>query len=140
MKIEFRDITKEDEPFIFSSWLNSSWLHHLHDVKKTIFFQKEKAEVSNIIQKNTIKLAVDPDTPKFIYGYICYNRPDKETLIIHYIYVKEPFRTFGLANKLIHEASKNGATDIFTTYNKGKRTESLMKKYLMLYKPQLRSL
>jgi len=140
MNITFRESTKDDEAFIYSSWLNSSWLHNLHDIKKTLFFQNEKRDIAEILKSSKAIIACDPQTPQFIYGYIVFNRLDKETLIIHYIYVKEPLRRFKIANMLIEEARKNGVNIIFCTYNKGKRTEHIMQKFFMMFKPQLRRL
>lgn len=55
-------------------------------------------------------MAVAPDNPDRIYGWICYDPPEAHELdpalgpVVHFAYVKKPFRRFGIATALIKEA------------------------------------
>jgi hypothetical protein len=66
------------------------------------------------IEASSVLCAVSKDDPDQIFGWVCY-APDK---ILHYIYVKHPFRDLGIANKLL-ELSTGTDTVTFTHLPEG---------------------
>lgn len=52
----------------------------------------------------------DKYTQNLIYGYAAYMVVNK-SLILHFIYIKKPFRNIGLAKKLVEQLKQN--CDIF---------------------------
>ncbi len=79
-------------------------------------------------------IACDPSDPEFIYGYLVV-RPLDDVKIIHYAYVKKPFRKFGILKKLLSECQIDLSNPICVT-TKGPD----FIKYQMVYKPELKTI
>jgi len=101
VKINFRDATQKDIPFITSTWLNACWNSKKYkDMKKTTFMEGHHKAIQKRMSDFSCVVACNPDDPYVIYGYIVYNRP--ETL--HFSYVKGSFRGLSICKQLIKEA------------------------------------
>lgn len=100
-----RPVQGDDIPFIYSSWLRSYRNDSLvgSSVKKSIFFDNYQRVLDQILSKNTTKTFVvcKPDQPSVIFGYAV---TEPSTATLHYVFVKEAFRGFGLTKALLAEA------------------------------------
>lgn len=96
----FRDFKEEDMPFIFSTWLKSykNESSFAQRIRNDTFFSWHHLIIENILKKPTtsITIAHVKDDPDVILGYMIGERP----ATIHYAFVKEPFRGFGVATQL----------------------------------------
>lgn len=107
---DIRPPTEEDLPFILSTWLKSyklrNWLGI--DRKNPIFPGGIKHVIQSLLlQKETeVCVACHQSNPKQIFGYLVYSKR-----AIHYAYVKEAFRQFGIARSLYEFA---GSPKYFT--------------------------
>lgn len=95
-----RQAKSDDVNFIYSTWLRC----YKHDspltkyTKREVFFEAHQKLLDKILTKKEIKVAVavSKDDDDLIFGFLAY-----EPKIIHFVYVKEPFRKEGIARKLI---------------------------------------
>lgn len=99
-----REALPEDIPFIYSSWLKS----YKHDsfigksTRSIIFFPHYREIIDLLLSKAKVLIACKEDEPNVVYGYIVY---DDQFEILHYVYVKDSFRRFGIMKSLLYSAS-----------------------------------
>lgn len=96
-----RDFDLErDGNFIYHSWGNSyrdAALGAWGDIPKATYYKRVRARIDALIRRGAeIKLAVDPDDPNIILGWMCAEAP-----VLHYVYVKEAYRGQGIAMTLL---------------------------------------
>lgn len=98
--IIIREATDKDINFITSSWLKS---YKESDFSKQIhphvFFKKHEEHIKKKFKDSKIFILCDKLEPSSILAYICYE-DFSEFNVLHFMYVKRPFRKFGLANIL----------------------------------------
>lgn len=109
----FRGHTKEDIPFIHSSWWNSyhdgtNW-KRTHDLYE---FDKVHRPIREaILDRHTTKVSVcvSKDNPSLIIGWVAFEE-DKawKYTVLHYMYVKEAFKGLRLASQLVDEMKSPG--------------------------------
>lgn len=96
-----REPKDSDLSFIYATWLNSyhydSWTKQ---IQKSVFFENYKLVIDEILLNSKIKIACLPIDHDIILGYLVYDEPN----ILHYCFVKNDFRQFGIANSLIAES------------------------------------
>jgi hypothetical protein len=100
--IVHRDARPSDLHFFLNSWLRSQRLvppHHLTDNRT--YFGAFKARIERLLRadKTTAIVAVNVADAEQIYGYIVY-----EPGVVHFAYVKSPFRRFGICRSLVNAA------------------------------------
>ncbi len=122
-EVVIRDNLPEDESFILDSWLKSYYGASFFTVKipKSVFFSHHSRLIKKLLVTSRIRLAVDPQDLGIIAGYIVYE-PDK----IHYLYVKESLRGFGIGKKLLSEANLFDRTKITHLTKKGRKIQLKM--------------
>jgi GNAT superfamily N-acetyltransferase len=106
-----------DENFVFHSWLQS----HAEDAKKQVhtgpvhkrkrwainpqlYYEAVRPVLRRIVghEDTRILMAVYPDAPDKIRGWICYaEREGSPVPVLHYVYVKHGWRKLGVAHQLM---------------------------------------
>lgn len=109
-----RKPTGADISFIYSTWLRSyHYDSFTKSTAKSIYFENYKLVLDHILKTAQVYVACSKEDPNVIFGYVVY---EPET--IHYVFVKEAFRRFGLAKALIKEAL-GGAEKAEATHRTG---------------------
>jgi hypothetical protein len=104
-QVKIREAIPTDINFIYSCWLRS----YRNDsdiglsVTKTVFFDSYQQIIDGILNRSTTKVfvACKPDEPTTIFGFLV---AESSVKILHYCFIKDAFRGFGLANLLFQEA------------------------------------
>ena len=103
---KIRDGTKDDLNFITNSWLKSSRENvpefSNFKIDGTLFWPYMKVIIDHALKRCLVRVAVDLADENHIIGYIVFD-PYAEIRIIQWIYVKAPFRRFGVAKGLLAE-------------------------------------
>lgn len=137
--IEIREFRpEEDQAFIFSSWLRT-YKHHSYfakRIKHALFFKGHHAVIEHILEKPTTTVAIacpkgDLDT---ILGYLVYEPAKESRPVIHFVFVKEPFRRMGMA-KTLFKSQHIDINNIFFTHWTFPVDELINKHPEMLYDP-----
>ena len=136
LPIRLRSANEEDIPFIFSSWLKSYRNSYFaKSITNTVFFTEHHKVIERLIENNQVVIACKSDEPDQIYGYACAGKTDG-IFTLHYIYVKHPFRGFGVGKTLLnvfeHDSSFAG---VYTHHTKA--ADRLAAKYNMIYHPYI---
>lgn len=104
MKTDFviRSSKGSDLPFIYSTWLESyrydSNFGKSH--RNTIFFEDYRKVVDLILLNSETLVAASSEEPDIIYGYLVKEKHN----VLHYIFVKGPFRRWGVGSALFTKA------------------------------------
>lgn len=98
--LAFRAAKQEDLNFILSSWLRS-----YRDAKRTVknkdYFPGQQRLIGALAGKRNLVIGCDADTPEWIAGYACGQMLDDGSLLLDYVYVKQPYRERGIGRALI---------------------------------------
>jgi hypothetical protein len=95
-----RAAKETDLSFIFSTWLRSFYhsADFTKDIDKEIYYQYHQEVIKRIFGRlPRILVACDVQEPETIFGYIVAEGP-----VLHFAYVKRPFRAAGLATALLN--------------------------------------
>lgn len=133
-----RQATQGDVNFIFNSWLKSAHgnLPKLTEIPHNIFYSEHHKLLEKILRRCTVLIACDKNDQTVIYGYIVaeiiYGFP-----VIHYVYVKQPFRRLGIAKMLLNCLETNNDSVIFTSHISKSFNAHLSNKRHFIYNPYL---
>lgn len=132
-----RSYDEKDLPLIYKSWLVSFRdSNHLESViDKQIYFGNHKRIIAKILDKSTCLIAANPEDDNHILGYIVFDKHNG-LKILHYIYVKAPYRRLGIANFLRKFAFTNESHPIVTSHYT--RMSSILKdKWQLVFNPYI---
>lgn len=136
LPIRLRLANDEDVPFIFNSWLKSYRTSNFsRSITNTVYFAEHHKLLERILKTNKVVIACRDDDPSQICGWACAGITDN-IFTLHYIYVKHPFRGFGVGKALLNAFEHDPSTaSIFTHCTK--TAERLAAKYNMIYHPYI---
>lgn len=135
-QLRFRDACQQDVAFIFNSWLKSN--RHsagLFDVPTPVYFAQHHLLIEGLLKNCTTTMACNVDDASQIFGFIVYETVEG-TPVIHYIYVKEPYRQLGLGRVLTEQAQIDINKPFFTTH-RTKVMRILDQKFPVIFNPYL---
>ncbi len=98
-EIVIREAHINDMPFIYNSWLisygSSSGLH----ISKDLYFREQQRLIEKLVGNPQVECLVAclPEYENQILGWVCRDRS-----IIHYMYVKHPYRKLGIGRTMLN--------------------------------------
>ena len=136
--IRIRPADDADAPFVFSTWLKS-FSGQNKNLNRQIVYEFEDDVVKDLLSTSITLLAVGNSVASAgdIYGFICGERT-ADHLVIHYCYVKAPFRQFGVGRALLDAFDYRPGELIIHTYQGYIAKELRKKGFSLLYVPYLR--
>lgn len=115
--VKIRDAEEKDFPFIFNSWLRSYKTYQdVKSVPDEMYYKGQHKVIEDTLLVSNISIAYHVDDPDHILGYIVYEYEEPTTSIIHWVFVKKPFREHGIARKLWSHAT-DGTGMVIHTHN-----------------------
>ena len=108
LPFKIREKIASDNNFILNSWLKS-----YKDVEKIIpndiYYREHAKLIQSALKDKNIFVAVSEDDATQIIGYICYETQQllPTIPILHYVYVKYPYRHLGVARALVNPIYKD---------------------------------
>lgn len=133
-EIELRVAKPEDLNFIFATWLKS-YRHSsqfARRISNTVFFTWHHKVIERLIGRGAqISVAHPKGEPDVILGYGCAELFDGQP-VVHFIYVKKPFRRMGVATKLLE-----GLTPTLFTHWTADTEWIVKKRPELMYNPYL---
>jgi hypothetical protein len=136
LPLSIRDVEQGDINFIFNSWLQSFRSGLMpKKVDSTIYFSEHHKLIERILKRAPCLVAVNPDDPTQIYGYVAYEKIDG-IFVLHYVYVKHPFRAMGVMRQLFKAIDHDFKTAGLFTHNT-LVFERLALKYDLVYHPYI---
>lgn len=134
-EVETRDAYLEDVSFIFATWLKS-YRYSSSFAKKIsneIYYARHHLVIDLILKRTGSKVLVahPKGEPDVILGYVVTEKQTDGAEVVHYTYVKKPFRQMGIAAALWKNLTKKDY--IITHYTTD--ADWLVKKYNLTYDP-----
>ena len=101
---ELRDAGPDDIPFVRSTWLRdyrerSSFARRIADSEYQTF---HRLLLDRISSRARTVVAFDAQAPEVLWGWAC-----AEPHVLHYVFVKRPFRNMKLGAQLLHAVGFN---------------------------------
>ena len=121
-----REMRTTDVPFVFNSWLES-WRVNKYAgcIPNNLYYATTRSNIENLIARgSTIKVACLADDEDCILGWVCSEVLKDGNSCVHFIYVKDPYLTHGIGEKLASTLPERG----FFTY-RTTQTEQFFPKY-----------
>ncbi|MCB0801755.1 MAG: hypothetical protein KDB74_01540 [Flavobacteriales bacterium] len=107
---------KADENLILNSWLRSARNHpEFSPMSNELYYKEYALRIQNYLENAECYVLCEFTDPDHIYGYIVF---DSEKKLIHFIYIKFPFRKFGFAKKLLELVAPDYEATFFSKRNK----------------------
>jgi len=140
---DYRQALPGDLPFVYNSWLKgyrdrSRWAQ---SIPSQIYFSNHKKVIEKVLHNPgaRILLAVSPECAEQIFGYLVYQETPQNITMLHYLYVKQPYRGIGLAGTLVNMVSKLTAHDktvpMIATHNFDTGWEAMSEKWNLVFNP-----
>ncbi len=99
--VEVRSYTKSDVPFIFATWLRAYRASEFaRRVSSSVYFEEQHKVIERILKLSAVLVAHPSGDKETILGYLVI---DFDVPKLHFVYVKKPFRRFGVARRLFCE-------------------------------------
>jgi GNAT superfamily N-acetyltransferase len=101
LPIQLRRARKADIPFITSSWLKSFRdAPFMGSCPNDIYFFDQHRVIESLLPRCITLVAVNEDDSDQILGWCAAELIDT-ALVVHYMYVKHPFRKLGIAKRML---------------------------------------
>ena len=96
-----RDGVEGDYPFIFATWLNHFRESPVGKLPtKDVYFREQHRVIERLLARSKVLVAANPDADFHMFGWLV-GEHSKIGAIVHYAFVKSPFRKAGIAKKLL---------------------------------------
>lgn len=100
---ELRPAGAEDVGFIRHSWLHS-YRHNApwaEAIPGPVYYPEHAGIIAKLIQRSSCVVACSPEDSSQVMGWCVAQRLAGKSCL-HFVYVKQPFRGFGIARALLH--------------------------------------
>lgn len=133
---QIRSPEPEDISFIYSTWLKSYQRSSDNKISGSSYFRFQKNLIAQILDRSLVSIACDPLDSR-IYSYAVYEILGN-ILVLHWIYTKFPFRSFGFAGDILRAIYSNNELEkeIIITH-RGVGYWAMKDKFSHIYKPEL---
>ena len=113
--ITIRAASKGDSDFIFATWLRAYRYgsDFICTIPEGVYFKHQHDAIEVILRRSNVLVATPKDDLTLIVGYMCH-QPE----VIHFVYVKKPFRQMGIATELLRAAGLSSRATV-THWTKG---------------------
>lgn len=110
--VSVRFANETDINFITSSWLKSFRDGYFNaTVGNRVYFDQHHRVLEKLLPRASVLIACNEEKPDQIYGWLCFEVLDRH-LVLHYVYVKDPFRQMGLAQQMFDFVMKSQDLDL----------------------------
>lgn len=111
-EVAYRLLDPNEHNFVFHSFLKSYRDSPMvRGVPNTIYFKKQHDLIETFLidPRSRAIVACNPQDPEQVYGYILAQSlpsDNGDLLVVHWVYVKQPFRNLGIAKALFEKLNK----------------------------------
>lgn len=134
---QLRWATQSDYPFIANSYLKS---YRCAPAAKAmindVYYPEYKARLEAMVASGSVLVACASDDADQILGYLLFTELAGQA-VLHYVYVKYPFRQHGIATALVLAAKPNFGTPYTVVTHQPKSWQAVSEKYKLVYNPAL---
>lgn len=132
-----RKSSGDDINFVAASW-KQSFRKEYPKLTKDEFFEVINPKVDKILDRSEIIIACDPEEPRVIYGYCVFKVVDSIP-VIHFAYVKQSLRRFGLLKGMLKQIQDNSSPTLVGTFKRS-RDQWIYDKFSIIHKPNFKEI
>jgi GNAT superfamily N-acetyltransferase len=131
-----RTMTPGDERLIFSSWLKSyrEGATGSREITRSVYFVQHHHLIEALLARGIVLVAADAGDPTNILGY-AVGEHKGPVAVVHYVYVKAPFRNIGIGRMLAH-GLVNGCESVHHSHTTAAAAQ-LVKRFKSVFNPYL---
>lgn len=126
-QIVFRKFQESDREFVFNSWLRSYRGSRfvrclLLDMDKETYYEEQHVLIEQLLDRETMVSCVvcNPEDHTHIYGYGFGEQVGGQYgTVVHWMYLKKPFRGYGIATELLKKLVEGQQTVHYTHHQPG---------------------
>lgn len=118
MEIEIRQGNERDEALVYSTWLRGAkrGTYEAKRIRDAVYYARRHTLIEQILQRGGRVLVAHPSgDPDTVLGYLVLEDGGPDP-ILHFLYVKLPWRRLGIATQLIEHACPDPNRARFTTW------------------------
>lgn len=105
-EVQLRPMVASDVNFILHSWLESYRKSpQVETVLGPVYFRQHHRLLSSLLPGCSVIVLANPEDLNQILGWACWQKLS-DFLVLHYVYVKAPFRQLGLARTMVEFAKR----------------------------------
>lgn len=126
--LAFRGPLPGELGFIFDSWLRSQW--HAEAKRRLdpeVFYPAQRKRIGKCLERSSVLIAMSPAAPDEALGYAVHESMLGGT-ILHWLYVKKPFRRLGIARCLLDLAQRTGPASLSHSHKGDARSKRLLRR------------
>lgn len=128
--IVIRPASVDDAAFVISSYLKSQRNEgHNALMSNDVYYARVKPRVERMIARDQVIVACSPEDAWHLYGWLAY-----EPGVVHYAYVKFPYRRFGIGRALFAKANPSALSVIAT--HSCRDFPAIRDKFRLLFDPE----
>ena len=131
--LQIRPFEPSDKNFVYNSWLKS-YRQYMRPVDDQVYYSQESVLIDK--SETVLILCIDSD-PDIIIGYLAYSLL-LDVPVIHYLYVKEQYRSQGCSKALLNCIISEHSLFIYDHWTK--YTGNYKSYTKGIYNPYLRSI
>ena len=113
-----RSHTAEDQPAVYESWLGTFKISRAAGcIPNNLFDQVYSVAIDQLIERGMkVDIICPANRPSQMLGYVAYEPDPKATgkSVVHYLFVKAPFRRRGLATTLLAHVGNADGRFVYT--------------------------
>lgn len=116
MKVDIyiREADYKDINFIKNSW-EKSFEKVMKQVPQTLYTRGQQRLMAKLMARSTCFVACNPDELTQIYGWMLFEKLG-EIGVLHYIYVKHPYRRYGIGSQLYSMLERDKSVPCIATH------------------------
>jgi GNAT superfamily N-acetyltransferase len=120
LPIIVRDSVPSDINLVYNSWLKQHYGSAFSQgIPPHVYFTGHRVILNYLTKAAIIKVACSVEDASHIYGWMCAET--HEVPLVHFVYVKQPYRRMGIATLLLEEYGWSKGGDIIAShYFRGK--------------------
>lgn len=112
LPIHIRHAVPSDENMIYSFWVNSvSDMYSRRNIPKAWVKAAQRALIAKILKKSDVLIGCDIHNDDQVFGYMVANLTGG---VLHWIYTKNDFRNYKVADRLVGRLLSNHETIVCT--------------------------
>ncbi len=137
LPIEIRRAKRSDIPFITSSWLKSNRHGYMvRSVPNNIYYYNHHKILEELLPRSVVLVACNAEDPDQILGWMCAEVVDT-AMVIHYVYVKQSFRKFGIAKRIVNLMKTTEDPPAVMATHSNPEVRDLLKEKNIIYNPYI---
>lgn len=133
-----RPARQTDLAFVTSSYLKTMRARTPYNcMTSDVYYPHQRKRIENALQVGDCYVLANPEDPDHIFGYAVVEHLSSGD-IVHFIYIKFPFRKMGLARKLFSQVVRDQGTTL-VSHTTDTNFDRLAHKYKLIYDPYVLS-